>query len=218
MSKLRFDDPLSMPRTGESPKERLARATPLAGTPGQTYVKRRGVPVDVAHAADVRFDADFGGRPAVLVALRDHEDALTSVHGRYLHVVRGQNKMLTIGPGGGAVSVLGGWRVDPLILVEGLFDALSLAACGWAAVATIGRWAPWLPEVSAGRMVWLAFDASKPGEADAAQYAERLHEADTRRLSPPPRCKDWNTALVKRGRATVARWVRDHLAAIGLPQ
>ena len=214
MSRLRFDDPPGMPGTGESPRERLARAVPLAGTPGQAYVERRGIPVDVAHAAGVRFDADFGGRPAVLVALRNHEDALVSVHGRYLHVVRGQNKMLTIGPGGGVVSVLGGWRVDPLILVEGLFDALSLAICGWASVAPIGRWAPWLPEIAAGRVMWLAFDASKPGEADAVRYAGRLHDADVRRLPPPPRCKDWNTALLKRGRAAVTRWVRDHLAAI----
>src|SRR5262249_23053687 len=139
-----------MPGTGESVEECLARAVPLAGTPGQTYVARRGIPVDVANAAGVRFDADFGGRPAVLAALRDHGDALVAVHGRYLHHVRGQNKMLTIGPGGGTLNVLGSWRAEPLILVEGLFDALSLATCGWASVATIGRWAPWLPEALAG--------------------------------------------------------------------
>src|SRR5262245_29804051 len=56
--------------------------------------------------------ADFGGRPAVLVALWDQRETLASVHGRYLHTERGQNKMLTIGPGGGLLSVRGGWRVD----------------------------------------------------------------------------------------------------------
>jgi hypothetical protein len=213
---LRIDDPPLMPATNQGPVERLARAVPLDGTPGQAYVERRGVPASLADAAGVRFDPDFGGRPAVLVAMRDREDGIVSLHGRYLHVVRGQNKMLTIGRGGGAVSVLGGWRADPLILVEGLFDALSLAACGWASVATIGRWAPWLPEVSAGRIVWLAFDASRPGEADAARYAERLHEAvAVRRLPPPSRCKDWSTALVKRGRSVVSCWVRDRIAADG---
>jgi hypothetical protein len=210
---LGFDDPPCMPGTGESIEERLARAVPLAGTPGQAYVGRRGVPSEVADGAGVRFDPDFGGRPAVLVALRNHEGALASVHGRYLHHVRGQNKMLTIGPGGGVVNVLGGWRVDPLILVEGLFDALSLAVCGSASVATVGRWAPWLPKVSAGRVVWLAFDASRPGEADVACYAERLREADARRLPPPPRCKDWSTALVKLGNRVVTHWLRDRLAA-----
>lgn len=213
----RFDDPPYMPCTGESPGERLARAVPLAGTPGQAYVERRGVPGDIADAAGVRFDRDFGGRPAVLVAMRDKEDRAVAVHGRYLHVVRGQNKMLTFGPGGGAVSVLGGWRADPLILVEGLFDSLSLATCGWGSVATIGRWAPWLPEVSAGRVVWLAFDASRPGEAEVARYTELLCASDLRRLPPPPRCKDWSTALVKRGRNAVTRWVRDCLTAKEIP-
>ncbi len=211
----RFDDRPRLPGTGGSPGERFTCAMPLAGTPGRAYVERRGVPMDVADAAGVRFDADFGGRPAVLAAVRDYRETLRSVHGRYLHTVHGQNKMLTIGSGGGLVSILDGWRVEPLILVEGMFDALSLATCGWACVATIGRWAPWLPEVAAGRVAWLAFDASRPGEADVARYAGRLREADVRRLPPPPRCKDWSTALVKRGRGAVTRWVRDCLAARG---
>jgi|ERR1043165_6905099 hypothetical protein len=211
----RFTDPPRMPGTGESLEERLARAVDLTGTPGQVYVERRGVPVRVAAEAGVRFDADFGGRPAVLAPLTDQAGTPVSLHGRYLHNVRGQNKMLTIGPGGGALSVLGGWRVDPLILVEGLFDALSLAACGRYCVATVGRWAPWLPEVASGRTVWLAFDNGRPGEADAAHYAELLRRADVRRLPPPPRCKDWNTALVKRGRGAVMRWVNESLGANG---
>jgi hypothetical protein len=208
---LHFHDPPHMPGTGEGPWELLSHAMPLAGTLGQTYVERRGVPVEVAEAAGVRFDADFGGRPAVLIAMRDQEDRLTSVHGRYLFTARGQNKMLTIGQGRGVVSLLGGWRVEPLLLVEGLFDALSLASCGWPSVATIGRWAPWLPEVLAGRLVMLAFDASRPGETEVARYASRLHMANVRRLPPPPRCKDWSTALVKRGHSSVRCWVGNYL-------
>ncbi len=208
---LRFDDPPRMPGTGEHPEELLARAAPLAGTPGQAYVERRGIPVAIADAAGVRFAADFGGRPAVVAPLWDRAGALVHVHGRYLHTVRGQNKMLTVGPGGGTVNVLGGWTVEPLIVVEGLFDALSLAVCGWAAIGTIGRWPPWLPEVAAGRVVWLAFDATRPGEEEVVRYTERLRAAAVRRLPPPPRCKDWSTALVKRGRGTVAQWLRDRL-------
>lgn len=208
-----FDDPPRMPETGATPCELLSRATPLAGTPGQAYVESRGIPIKIANAAGVRFDKDFGGRLAVIVALRDRDDHLTSVHGRYLSVVRGQNKMLTIGPGNGMISVLGGWRAEPLILVEGLFDALSLATCGFACVATIGRWAQWLPQVTAGRRVWLAFDASRPGDADAARFARLLHGADPRRLPPPPRRKDWSTALVKGGRILVTRWLSQCLLA-----
>ena len=56
-----------------------------------------------------------------------------------------------------------------------------------------------------------------PGEADALLYAQRLSRSRLRRLLPPPRCKDWNTALVKRGSALVTRWVRDSLDGGGRP-
>ena len=206
-----FSDPPCMPNTGLHPEQLLARTVPLAGSAGQAYVERRGVPVVLAAAAGVRFDKDFDGRPAVIVALRDNRDKLTSVHGRYLDTVQGQSKMLTIGPGDGAISVLDGWYANPLILVEGLFDALSLATCGWSAVAHIGRWASWLPEVTVGREVLLAFDASKPAEVDVAHYTARLQNARLRRVLPPPRCKDWNTALLKRGPAALTRWLQQQV-------
>jgi hypothetical protein len=206
-----FNDPLYMPDTGLPAEQLFARAKPLAGTAGQDYVERRGIPVAVAAAAGLRFETDFGGRSAVLAAVRDDNDRLTAVHGRYLETVRSQNKMLTVGPGNGAISVLGGWRAHPLILVEGLFDALSLAVCGWSAVANIGRWAAWLPDVCKRRTVWLAFDATKPAEIDVVRYMERLHGANLRRLLPPERCKDWNTALRKQGAAKLSTWLQQHL-------
>lgn len=190
-----FNDPPCMPNTGVHPEQLLARSVPLVDSAGQGYIERRGVPVAVATAAGLRFDEDYGGRPAVIVGLRDNKDRLTSVHGRYLDTVRGQNKMLTIGPGDGVISVVDGRHAEPIILVEGLFDALSLASCGCSAVAHIGRWASWLPEFTAGREVWLAFDASKPAEADVAKYMARLEKAILRRVLPPPRCKDWNTEV-----------------------
>lgn len=204
-----------MPRSGETAATRLAAALPLEGTPGQAYVERRGIPLAVAHAAGVRFDPDFDGRPAVLVAMTDHHGTTLAVHGRHLHATRGQGKMLTVGHPGGMVGVGDGWRAEPLLVVEGLFDALSLATCGRSAVATIGRWAPWLPEVAAGRVVWLAFDDARPARADVLRYAERLRASEVRRMLPPPRCKDWSTALVKRGRGTVRRWIDEQLATGG---
>jgi len=47
--------------------------------------------------------------------------------------------MFTVGPGGGVAASSAGWRSEPLILVEGVFDVLSLAVCGWDSVATVGR-------------------------------------------------------------------------------
>ena len=200
-----------MPVSGAGPREILERAIPLVGTEAQAYIERRGIPVEIADAAGLRFVKDFAGRAAVVAPLYDDRNQLRSVHGRYLQSRRGQNKMLTIGHGNGVIVALQGWHAEPVILVEGLFDALSLAVCGWSCIATIGRWAAWLPGVTAGRVVWLAFDAGRPGEADAAHYRERLAEAVTHRLLPPLRCKDWNTALLKRGSGALTRWLQQHI-------
>jgi hypothetical protein len=204
-----MDDPCSVPGTGWTPDEVLAHSDALAGTIGQEYMEKRGVSLEVADAGGVRFCRDFGGRSAVVVGLRNREQMLVSAHGRYLSLVRRENKMLTVGVGGGVVSMLDGWRTEPIILVEGLFDALSLAQCGVASVATIGRWAPWLSDVCSHRSVWLAFDANRPGEAEVARYRQRLSRARLRRLIPPPHSKDWNTALMKKGAPHVSRWIRN---------
>lgn len=206
-----FDPPL-MPRTGERPAERLARGIAVAGTAGEAYLSRRAIPLAVAEAAGVRFDPDLAGRAALIVALKDRAGEPAALHGRYLRVRRGENKMFTFGAAGGAVQMPGWGEGEALILVEGLFDALSLAACGWPCIATVGRWAPWLAEEAKGRVVWLAFDAGRPGEEQVLLYTRRLPGCRLRRLLPPQRCKDWNTALVKRGPAIVTRWLRDRIA------
>ena len=207
---LRPPDPLTLPGTDESLAETLARSSALPGTPGQIYVEGRGIPVRTADAAGVRYAADFAGRAAVVVPLYGRGQSLVSLHARYLNVLRAQDKMLTIGPGGGVITVLEGWNADPLIVVEGLFDALSLAVCGYASVATIGRWVPWLAEAASGRAIWMAFDAGRSGDAQAALYTPHMVNSEIKRMPPPGRSKDWNTALVKRGAATVARWLQQH--------
>lgn len=212
-----FNDPLYLPGSNETPAERFALTLTLAGSPGQAYVERRGIPTALATAAGVRFDPAFGGRPALVVPLQDQVGRITALHGRFLDFRRGQEKMLTFGPGGGVINGLSDWRAEPLILVEGLFDMLSLAVCGWASVATIGRWAPWLPAATTGRTVWLAFDAGRPGDNTARLVAARLPGAICRRLLPPPHCQDWNTALLKLGRGRVAPWVRAQLVSADNP-
>lgn len=208
-----FRDPPLMPGSGLAPERVYSEARHLLDTPGGAYTERRGIPPRMAAEFGVRFAPCCGGRPAVVVALRDREGTLTSVHGRYLHSARGQSKMLTVGVGGGAICLSGVWETQPLILVEGLFDALSLAVCGWQAIATIGRPVPSLGEVAAGRTVWAAFDNGRSGEANVACYRSRLAESDVRRLPPPERCKDWNTALAKLGARSVSKWVRDRVTA-----
>jgi DNA primase len=116
-------------------------------------------------------------------------------------------------PAMGISPILNGLRADPLILVEGLFDALSLAAAGLPCVATIGRWVDWLPELAQGREVWLAFDGNRPGERSAHGFAASLGGSHCRRLRPPGGRGDWNAAARKIGTAGLARWLQKNAAA-----
>jgi hypothetical protein len=65
--------------------------------------------------------------------------------------------------------------------------------------------------VTFGRVVWAAFDTGRSGETNVTTLRQQLPQALVRRLPPPPRCKDWNTALVKRGPVVVAQWLRIQL-------
>ena len=204
-------DPSVMPVTGETPEERLAKSLPLVDTRGGQYVESRNIPVAIAHEAGVRFDASWNGRPAVIVPMYNARQELCSLHGRYLQQEGDQNKMFTIGPGGGILNVRDTLNGEVILIVEGLFDALSLAVCGYGSLATVGRRAPWLPEVCKGKIVILAFDGNRPGESEAAFYRQFLAGATIHRLTPPGHCKDWNTALIKRGQSSVEYWLRYNL-------
>lgn len=204
----RLIDPAIMPVTNETPGERLSRSLPLLNTPGQQYVEKRGISIKIAHEAGVRFDPDWNGRPAVIAPMVNMAHELCSLHGRYLNIIGKQNKMFTIGAGGGMLPVGSGWNDDLVIIVEGLFDALSLATCGYSAIATVGRLAPWLPEVCKDHFVMLAFDGNHPGESEVKFYKEFLVGANCYRITPPEHCKDWNTALIKQGQHVIQRWLK----------
>jgi hypothetical protein len=202
-----------LPGTGEGPEDLWRRSVPLAATPAEAYLERRRVPLATATAAGVRFTGDLNGRPAVLARLVGPDGELRAVHGRHLHDRRGEGKMFTVGRSGGVFIGIGGLRAEPLILVEGLFDALSLAAAGLPCVATIGRWADWLPELARGREVWLAFDGNRPGERSARRFAAAFAGSRCRRLRPPGGRGDWNAAARKIGAASLARWLQRSAAA-----
>jgi hypothetical protein len=203
-----------LPGTGEGPEELWRRSAPLGGTAAETYLERRRVPLAVAESAEVRFTEDLNRRPAVLARLTGPEGELRAVHGRHLHDRRGEGKMFTVGRSGGVFPVLGGLHAEPLILVEGLFDALSLAAAGLPCVATIGRWVDWLPGLAQGREVWLAFDGNRPGEKSVRGFAASLDGSRCRRLRPPAGRGDWNAAARKIGAAGLARWAQRDLTQL----
>lgn len=207
-------DPKVMPGTGETAEERWAHCMPLFDTAGQQYVEQRGIPAQIAHDAGVRFDPDWNGRPAVVAPMRGLHQELCSVHGRYLHQTGNEDKMFTLGPGGGILNLADAWNNDVVIIVEGLFDVLSLAVCGYTSLATVGRVAPWLPQVCKGKTIILAFDGNRPGATMATFYRQFLDAARFIRLTPPGHSKDWNSALLKKGKATVEQWLRLNLKSL----
>lgn len=210
----RDTDAPTLPGSGESAAALLARAVPLAGGEGAAYVEGRRVPDVVADGAGVRFLPVLLGRPAVVAPLLGPQGELRAVHGRWLHHLP---KMINIGRAGGVFAPPGSLESDPLVLVEGLFDSLSLLACGVLSVAVIGKWIEWLPRAVGGRTVVLAFDGNRPGDAAAREYAARLEEGRWHRLRPPAGIKDWNNALRKTGIRALASWLSRHplLASVG---
>jgi Toprim-like len=213
MMKKLWDDPAVVPDTGEEPAAAFAAALEADHPRCAEYLHRRRIPLKVALAAEIRFSPSFTRRPAVLAAMRHHDGNLRAITARYLSTTRDQEKILTVGHAGGVFAVLEGLRADPLLLVEGVFDALSVAACGYSAVATIGRYVDWMPDFAAGRTVLFGFDGNKVGDHAARYYKDRMPESTCRRLRPPARCKDWSSALSKRGQSTLRKWLADGHAA-----
>ena len=116
--------------------------------------------------------------------------------------------MLTIGRSGGVFASPDGLDADPLVLVEGLFDSLSLASAGIPSVATIGRWVDWLPARIGRQKVWLAFDGNRPGDRWVRVWREALRGAQVFRIRPPGGRGDWNAAARRIGVSDLERWLR----------
>jgi Toprim-like len=185
------------PREAGDWRNALRDVRPLAGTPGEAYLHRRGIALDLAHEAGVRHGPDWYGRPAVLFPIYDRDGALVACQGRYVDG-RDDPKTRTAGPKSrGVFATPGAREADRVAIVEAPIDALSLAACGLPAVALAGTTAPdWLPVACAFKRVLLATDADAAGEEAALKLAPAFgaHGARVARLRPA-RAKDWNEAL-----------------------
>jgi hypothetical protein len=96
-------DAPSTPDTLPSPpsvwQERWNHTGPLQGTPGEEYLRRRGISLEVALLADVRFSDSWPGGAAIVFPLRDRAGESLAVQGR---AIRGDAK-ITYGPRKNAV-------------------------------------------------------------------------------------------------------------------
>jgi hypothetical protein len=201
---------------------------------GAQYLGGRGISVEVAQAAGVRFcenwapSADgktYRAGAAVLYPSIDESGDVVAVGGRYLEPQRTRDgetvKARTGGAARGGVflapaKIGGAWwqpfdrRLEAVIIVEGQADALSLAECGFPSVAAGGvNLAPWLHRRAGLRRVFVASDGDAGGDTAAPLWTDYLsgYGAKCERL-PPDGAKDWNELLLSMGRDALADWLQ----------
>jgi hypothetical protein len=192
------------------------QAPPIDGTPGADYLRSRGILLETAAAAGVRFvegwphrtqDQDGAWRleatsRRVIFPIQDQVGELVGIQGRAIDARHAGAKAISYGVQGvfsttGLPTTIG--RRSRVVLVEAPIDALSLAVAGVHALSLQGTsWPEWLPRAVAFGSALLAFDADAAGDAAAAKLtsALRAYGVDVARRRPSR--KDWNE-LVKRG-------------------
>lgn len=187
---------------------------PLRGSRGEAYLSGRGLPLEVCQSANVKWSPSWLGRPAVVFPIYDDRGALVAAQGRYTDG-REDPKARTLGRKKSGLFLTGGFweqvrKGAPIIVTEAPIDALSLATCGFPALALCGKsgWPQWLPIKCAFKEVVLAFDGDAAGEDGAAKLLPILESlgAKTRRVAPEE-AKDWNEMLAKRGAHKTEQWL-----------
>lgn len=175
-------------------RQHLKGLVKLTGTHGAAYLQRRGVSLDTAIAAGVRYSPSWYGTQSVVFPVRDQEKNLVAAVGR--RVDDGKPKSFSAGDvRHGVFATAGAWKADPLILTEGPVDALVLATVGYPAIALCGasNLPHWLPQTCAFRRVLIATDRDEAGDKAAEKIAAALRPlgAKVERLRPGVWWKDW---------------------------
>lgn len=198
--------PDPIPENAQDWREKAEGAVPVIGTPGEKYLRSRGIPSETMEAAGVLFKADFYGRAATLFLIRDGSGSPIAVEARFLSPGSG-SKSICKGPKSmGVFATPRAFESEVVALVEAPIDALTLAALGFPAIATMGakNFPKWLPRRLAFREVLLAQDADQAGDEAAERVAAELQAFGGRcsRLRPN-QAKDWNELLQVRGEEAV---------------
>src|SRR5262245_5571356 len=185
----------------------FADAKPIAGTAGADYLEGRGVPVEAATAAGVKFGpwwrrGNDGAVqfPAVQFPVYDADGNLVAVIAR---AIEGNVKRT-----GGDVKLgvfratLEATNANQIAITESPIDGLILAAVGLDAIATGGtHWPEWLPPALQDKDVAIATDADSAGDECASRLSSLLPTAWRLR---PVGCKDWGEVAQLAGLDAVA--------------
>ncbi|HZL60314.1 MAG TPA: toprim domain-containing protein [Stellaceae bacterium] len=185
-------------------------ARPIAGTAAETYLRRRGIEIELPPS--LRFNAALMHGPtglflpAMVAAVQAPSREIVGVHRIYIKE-DGTDKAplgdakLSLGPiSGGAVRLAKAG--DELAIAEGIETALAYTqATGrptWAALSTSGMRSIILPPLPAAATVYLAADVDPNGAGEAAaEDAARRFFAEGRKvkIATPISGSDFNDAI-----------------------
>jgi hypothetical protein len=201
----------------------FAQSKPATGTAAAEYLARRGIPDATSEAASARVLRLYPGgypRDYVVFPFCDRDGAPVAFQARAIdseadgHQARGTKSAGVFSTCADAL------KAETVILCEAPIDALSLAACGFEAVALGGTSAPgWIAKALAFKRVYLAFDNDQNGAGDiaAAKLAPELQSfgASVSRLAPPredaAEKSDWNAMLLHIGAPALRDWLTERL-------
>ena len=196
------------------------KSVEIVDTPGEKYLSNRALCATAMSTSRTRFCPSWSGRPSVVFPIHDRRGELVAVQGR---AISGDAKR-TFGPKkegaffapvqieGRLIGPLD-TRVPAVVLVEAPIDALSLASCGFPALALCGTTGPsWLHIACGLRRVSLAFDADDAGECAAEKLAITLERFGARcERMRPQGFKDWNDVLYESGRDELVDWLASRI-------
>jgi hypothetical protein len=213
----------SAPTTAATWQAHWNGAQPIASTPSAVkYLARRGIPEAIAEAAGVRA-LNLYGRTYAAFPFHDRDGAAVAFQARALDSEPDGHRAYGRKGAGVFSTSQGALKSETVIITEAPIDALSLAACGFEAIALGGTAAPgWIPAALAFKRVLLAFDndANGAGDKAAATLAPSLQSfgAGVTRLAPPRETdvdkSDWNAMLLQHGPTELRAWLKARLASL----
>ncbi|HEX2951376.1 MAG TPA: toprim domain-containing protein [Armatimonadota bacterium] len=181
----------------------LTGLQPLHDTSGAEYLQSRGLSIELAMKAEVKYHpAWFGCKPAVVFPIRDQNRILVAAHGRYISDTPSSPRMRSAGSiKQGVFQTTNAFTGQILCVTEAPIDALTLMASGLPAVATCGakNFPSWFPVACKNKRILIAYDPDQAGE-DGAQML--YHALRDQHISPErftPNQGDWNDNLQKYG-------------------
>lgn len=200
----------------------------FAGSPGQAYLERRGIPLDVARHLGIGWAAAGPLARRVIFPLCDPDGTPTSATGRAIDDhTRPKYKALSAEDGyrktlfnGGAITQARR-SGHPLVIVEGPIDAAACVAGGLPLAVAIGSTSYAHAEQFAGvTLALLVLDADDAGQQGRRDFAAALMAAGVEVLSLPAAaidgCKDLGEYWQRRQALPVplvARAIGPHLTA-----